>query len=102
MRFDKDKPPEGGIPRSDLLLWEWLQLRYFMTCGSDKAFEHRDLRRVRRRIKYLNQKKKREDELMLRVLSQWQKVNGVLPPKSAFGYYCGFCDMVHYDDPLQV
>jgi hypothetical protein len=112
MRFDKDKRPEGGIPRADLLLWEWLQLRYFMTCGSDRAFEHRDLRRVRRRMRYLNKKKKKKQQkkekkegLILGIPSEWQKkVNGGgrTPRTAGFGYYCGFCDMVHYDDPIQV
>jgi hypothetical protein len=91
---------EGGVPRADLLLWEWLQLRYFATCGSERAFQQREARRVRRRVRFL---RKRDSEVMLGLPSEWQRTNGGrLPTLNNFGYYCTFCGIIHYDDPIQV
>jgi hypothetical protein len=109
-----DGSSEGGVPRSDLLLWEWIQLRYLLTCGSDEAFERRDVRRIKRRMKYLRkrQMKKSKGEGGEEKVSsglfeppRWERLNGSRKDttvKSNLGYYCSFCGIVHYNDPIQV
>jgi hypothetical protein len=113
MRYDGS--PEGGIPRSDLLLWEWIQLRYLMTCGSDEAFRYRDMRRIKRRMKYLRKKhlRKRGKEensdgktVLLPDPPGWEKFNGrrdkTQMKLTNLEYYCTFCGIVHCNDPIQV
>jgi hypothetical protein len=84
-----------------------------MTCGSDEAFQHRDMRRIKRRMKYLRRKQavggggggeKKPGSFV--ELPNWVRSNGKRKKTSIrstnLEYYCTFCGIVHYNDPIQV